>query len=164
MKSLDEVEFFHMIQNQIDHGNGSYGFTIDRNLFWAWNSSNTKIMEVFKMLDEDFIQMPLFIYINPRAIIFENMNEFIYQCHQHGFCQHFQSITIKSEHKKLEKKQAPQVLTMGKLSAGFLVWIGSVLVACIIFLCEHVVFWWQKRILSSKQLKLNPRTKPIYKI
>lgn len=167
MKLFINDEFATIFQNQINYGNESFGLTVDRNMFWSWigwftAGYNLNPMQSFKILDDDIIQMPVFLYVNSRAIISENFNNFILLCHQHGICQYFQSLTFLSD-LSTKEFQKPQVLTMEKLSAGFLVWIGSVVVACLVFFCELLVFkLLQNRNSGRKKLILNPRTKPHY--
>lgn len=38
----------------------------------------------------------------------------------------------------------PQVLSMYMLSAGFYIWLGTVLIACIVFIAENVKYFIEK--------------------
>jgi hypothetical protein len=62
---------------------------------------------------------------------------FVLELHQHGIISHF--LNLEKANKISKLPPGPQVLTLFTLSAGFIVWISTVFVACITFVCEHVV-------------------------
>jgi hypothetical protein len=45
---------------------------------------------------------------------------------------------------KVDKEDPRKVLTMYMLSAGFYIWLGSVLVACVVYVAEHVVRYFTR--------------------
>lgn len=168
MKSFadnDTDKYLARFQNQLDYENDTFGITTDRHMFWSWQANLGKdVLKAFKLLDDDIVQMPLFLYFNTRALVSESFSNFILLCHQHGICDYFQSLVFLAEPNK-DEPEKPQILTMQKLSAGFLVWFGSVFVACLVFVCEIIWFIFKQietGTVSENKLILNPRTLPNY--
>lgn len=95
----------------------------------------------FKMLkDEVFITSFTSFLTFQRAHLSAIFEKFILEAHQHGiidYCyrQFYNSIDIE----KLVKPKT-KVLTFYMLSAGFYIWLASVGIACLVFICEHVKF------------------------
>lgn len=139
MRVVSESEYIAAMDRQVKFKNGTFGLIIDRYLFWSMDSKKASaLLSSFKIIDDDFIQIPVTFYTHSATVIWQSLNKFILECHQHGFCQHIQSKSLFLRRPK-PLKTGPQILTMSKLSAGFFVWLASVLVALIIFLCEHLV-------------------------
>lgn len=61
------------------------------------------------------------------------------ECEQHGFTDYLYNSQFISVPHFSTTSPDPKKLTMEILSAGFYVWIGTVFVACIVFVIEHVV-------------------------
>lgn len=101
--------------------------------------NTTYPIKFFRILDDDYAMCPVSIQVNVKALFSESLNEFILLCHQHGICEHLKS---KSFIRRPEDPpdDEPQVLTMEKLSAGFYVWLGSVILSVLVFVCEHIFF------------------------
>lgn len=100
-----------------------------------------KFNKAYKMLDEDYT---LYYYSwIVSAKIFESFNKYILECHQHGIISH---LNEKYFPKAVQPDEdGPQILTMYILSAGFYLWLGTVFVACLVFIGEHVVRYFSKR-------------------
>lgn len=77
-------------------------------------------------------------YVNIYGVIYESLSKFILECHQHGFTEYFERKRLSYKNTLL--KNEVKVLTLHILSAGFYVWLVSVVIACISFLGEHVYF------------------------
>lgn len=88
-------------------------------------------------------------YVQSESCIYEMLNEFILQCHQHGFIEY-----LVSKHfnwPKKSKRDPRKVLTLYMLSAGFYIWLISISVAFVVFIIEHVVRYF------SRTRKLPPK-------
>lgn len=83
-----------------------------------------------------------FFYVMPESYILEVLNDFILQCHQHGFFLHFESKYFESP--IIETKDPRKILTFYMLSAGFYIWLMSVSVACVVFVYEHFVRYFTR--------------------
>jgi hypothetical protein len=81
-------------------------------------------------------------FTQPESYILEVLNDFILQCHQHGFIDYFERKNF--EQPRVEEKDPRKVLTLYMLSAGFYIWLGSVFVACVVFVAEHVVRYFTR--------------------
>lgn len=86
------------------------------------------------------------IFVKPESYIYDIynvLNDFILQGHQHGFFKLFESIHFP--HEPIVDVQDPRkVLTMSMLSAGFYSWLISIVVACLVFVAEHVVRYYTR--------------------
>lgn len=102
------------------------------------------INEVYKIIDKKNNTLaptlqPWMVNMR-RSFLYENLENFLVRCHENGMISYFQKQEFEEIREKLEDPD-PQILTTQILSAGFLVWLGSVVVCIIVFLFEHVVFW-----------------------
>lgn len=86
---------------------------------------------------------------SPHSLMYEKFEKFILECQQHGILNYLFS---KYVYKKISDTEdsGPQILTMKKLSAGFLLWLGSVGIACIVFVGELVWFRFSTRNMTEK--------------
>lgn len=97
----------------------------------------------FFVIPEDFRWSFLSWHVLQNSFIYEPLEKFILNCHQHGIMTHLIDKLIPSQSK--ERKEGPKVLTTFMLSAGFYIWLTSVLIAFIVFILEHVHFAIAKR-------------------
>jgi hypothetical protein len=67
----------------------------------------------------------------------EDLNKFLMEVEQYGFKEYLYN--SKFENIAPTSEPGPQILTMYMLSAGFYIWLGSVVIACIVFAIEHIV-------------------------
>lgn len=88
--------------------------------------------------DETFLTTFTIFLTYYRGYLNEVFEKFILEAHQHGiieFCYrqvyHFPDVSVE---------KFPIILTMQILSAGFYIWLGSIVIACIVFIGEHVIF------------------------
>lgn len=97
----------------------------------------------FFVIPEDFRWSFLSWHVLQNSFIYEPLEKFILNCHQHGIMAHLVDKLIPSLSE--ERKEGPKVLTTFMLSAGFYVWLTSVLIAIIVFILEHIHFAIAKR-------------------
>jgi hypothetical protein len=94
--------------------------------------------------------VPWVTYTN--SFLFESLANFVLEMHQFGFIDHFVSLNMPSEIPKPEDP-GPQILTMYMLSAGFIVWVVTFVVASISFIFEHIYkFITDKRAQKNKKI------------
>jgi hypothetical protein len=92
-----------------------------------------------KILNEDYEVNELVWFINKETQeVYENLERFILELHQHGIIKHFENVAEMNEIPKPPDPD-PQVLTMHMLSAGFIVWLATVTISCVVFMVEHLV-------------------------
>lgn len=145
MQIVNTDLYVKVIENQIEFQNEAFAMLVSRQLFQSNSYKNLTIF--FRILDDDFSSDPIVFYIQSQSFVAEILDQFILEMHQHGFTAYLHS-------KYLEKllpeddDEGPQVLTLQKLSAGFFVWIGSVAVACIVFIGEFVSFYSRRFTLA----------------
>jgi hypothetical protein len=149
-------------ENQYQHQNLTFATLADE--FVAQHSiyleNKAKLMlfsKSFKIIQESFFWRPSSFYVAKLSPIFEPLEKFILECQQHGIFHH-----LMSKYELLKEKHEddlPQVLTWVMLSAGFYVWISSIVVACFIFILEHIVYNISKRIKKSKEKHVQPKHK-----
>jgi hypothetical protein len=96
----------------------------------------------FKLFEEDY---NLYFYSwSVGAQLYESFQKYILECHQHGIITYLNQKYFPT-FLKPDEEEDPRVLTMYMLSAGFYLWLGSIVVACIVFIGEHVVRYFSKR-------------------
>lgn len=131
-----------MKETQINHGNESFALFTFKNgklpLYFEKKEMKKLLESGMTLLNDDYRLHSEYVMVKPESYIYSVLNDFILQCHQYGFFNHFQS--KKSKPLVLEiKDTSRKVLTMHMLSAGFYLWLMTVLLACVVFLIEHVV-------------------------
>lgn len=131
-----------MKKTQINHGNQSFAFYTYKMgkvpLYFNKTEMKQLLESGMTLLNDDYLLHSEYVMVKPESYIYSVLNDFILQCHQYGFFNHFQ--TKESKPLVLEiKDTSRKVLTMHMLSAGFYLWLMSVLLACVVFLIEHVV-------------------------
>lgn len=82
-------------------------------------------------------------HIRRQSFIYEPLHHFILRCHQNGLIHHL----IEEIIPKLSdpKQSETQKLTIYTLSAGFYIWLYTVLIAIIVFLMEQGIFYFSNR-------------------
>lgn len=78
------------------------------------------------------------IPIRQNSFIYESLSKFILQYYQHGLMAYLESKWFPGNYAEVDEDEA-QVLTIGMLSAGFIVWLVCVLISCVVFLIEIIV-------------------------
>jgi hypothetical protein len=73
------------------------------------------------------------------SFLIEGLNKFLLEAEQHGFTDYLYNLS--REIAEPSEPSEPKVLTMDILSAGFVVWIMSVSLACLVFISEHIVYF-----------------------
>lgn len=144
----DKLKFMKLIESHIQHENGTFATPFLRlfgnELLDNKNSSNTwrwiNIHKAFKLLNEDYMVHFYSWFVG--AELFESFEKYLLECHQHGIINY---IHDKYFPKRIKwDEEGPQVLTMFMLSAGFYLWLGSVVVAILTFIGEHIVRYYSK--------------------
>jgi len=131
---------------QVVMNNTIYAEIVDRELLESmFNGKNLERIQEdlrsFKMLkDETFMTSFTSLLTFHRGYLNEIFDKFIFEAHQHGIIDYCyrQVYRFKDVDKLVES--STKVLTMYMLSAGFYIWLGSVGIACIVFIYEHVKF------------------------
>lgn len=83
--------------------------------------------------------------------LYKVLNDFILRCHQYGFIKHIESNNYPAP--IIQPKDPNVVLTLYILSAGFYLWLISIVVACFVFVGEHVVRYFSRtRHLSKRNM------------
>lgn len=138
VRIVDDDLYYETIDDQFEYENLTFALTIgrerltdtDENLIYAQSKS-------FRVLDDNYLTIFSPFYMRPNSFISEVLNSFIIKCHEHGLMQHIE-LNIFNKTSIDHAEQPPQVLDMHKLSAGFIIWLGSVMIACIVFFCEII--------------------------
>lgn len=139
----DEV-FRQAKTDQLIHGNHSFAYGVDRTFTLLTKDWSEKYRNAFRIIDDNYNERPMSFLIHVRSFFAQTFDDFILQYHQHGFIRFLERVALSPKHDLKHKEEGPQVLNMEKLSAGFLVWVGSVIIACLVFILEHLVFQIRK--------------------
>jgi hypothetical protein len=100
-------------------------------------------------------------WLSKKSNFFINtLNKFLMEAEQHGFTQYFQDSKFK-DLPPTSKNLKPKVLTMQMLSAGFIVWLGSVVVACFVFVIELLIAHKSRKSQKSIVKKKYKKTKSV---
>lgn len=138
----DDYIFFnsmHML-----YGNGTFAEFVNRNhLRSIFDGKNfTEIQQnfrLYKMLDDETYLTTFTSFITfYRGYLNEVLEKFILEAHQHGIVDYWQRQVYRFG--DVSNEVELKVLTTYMLSAGFYIWLGSIAVACIVFIGEHVKF------------------------
>lgn len=92
-------------------------------------------------------------YVVIYSVLYESFSKFILECHQHGITDYFEK---RYKRYPRQIKDEPKILTMYMLSAGFYVWLGSVAIAFLTFVGEHVVKYYTNRKNKREQVEEQP--------
>lgn len=105
------------------------------NLFGDW--MNILFMQKNFTVSEDNYETSFSPWlVKMHSKVYEPLSKFILECHQHGLTEYF---TRKNDVNRIKVKKGPKIHTMYMLSAGFYIWLGTVGVACFVFVIELVV-------------------------
>lgn len=106
----------------------------------AYLGRDHKKLIPMRLLKDDFISLPNNWLVDFNNHVFVPLEKFIQEAQQHGIIKHFENLM---EHAQMppDPEKEPNVLTMFMLSAGFLVWLVTVIFACVIFICEHIIYY-----------------------
>lgn len=118
-------------------------------------SSSPEYREFFsnyEIFNENYYTVPQTWILQTNSFIHQTIDMLILRLHQNGIIARFESLFSLPKLPKPEDP-GPQILTMKKLSAGFTVWIGSVLIACIAFVCEHIYKYLDDKRKSKTSVK-----------
>jgi hypothetical protein len=128
--------------------------------FHEYISENNRVVSNFFETFDSMASFPL-SWLSPKTNFFiDTLNKLLMESEQHGITQHFiDSQFINIEPKLLREISEPQVLTMQMLSAGFIIWFASVVVACIVFVIEHIIAYSTRKF----KMKLINETKNQHK-
>lgn len=135
-----------MHQFESDSPTIPHKIVINAPFFESNNSrSYTDVSNNFVVMENYFIVRPIQIYVRPSSVFFKRLEKTILECHQHGL------LVKKSDPPELKSADEPQVLTMQMLEAGFVLWMCSICVACVVFICEHIVRYNSKRRRKARE-------------
>jgi hypothetical protein len=107
------------------------------------NNASTSMLKLFETFKGDS-SYPLSWLSTKWSFFIDVLNKFLMESEQYGFTQHFYDLEFfySGFNKDTSEKQ---VLTLQMLSAGFFVWLISVIIACIVFAIEHVIAYYKRR-------------------
>lgn len=134
-----------MVFEQHDYGNQTFALWIGRVEKTILQGHKLFIQRLYEtgmtVLNQDYDFSVENILIKPESYLCSVLNDFIYQWYEHGFNKHHQKINLPSS-PIVDTNKDPKVLTMHMLSAGFYLWSATVLIACFVFIAEHVVSYF----------------------
>lgn len=111
----------------------------ENELLWTHFNETQAMVVNMKIFDEDYeVNEKVWIVHKETQEIFKILEKFILEAHQHGIIRHFENLVELNEIPKPPDPD-PKVLTMEILSAGFIVWLVTVIISCISFIGEHIV-------------------------
>lgn len=114
---------------------------------------NGRINDFFVATNDFYATRPITIGAHPHGVFTEKLDKLILECHQYGL------VIEQQELPSMKSSDEPKVLTMRMLEAGFVLWICSICVACVVFICEHIVRYNSYR---RRQARKFPDTNTFY--
>jgi hypothetical protein len=118
------------------------------------NKNYYKRMKTFK---ENHKMIGMNWKVNQFSQIYDQIEKFVLEAHQHGLVQyHISKYTPLPAPNP--PPPGPQVLTIYMLSAGFIVWLVTVLAACLMFVFEHIYFYFK---ITTKIKKFKKKMKTV---
>jgi hypothetical protein len=151
-------EFF---DNQICYGNDTFAIEENKDLIYIGNSKIHKNYDYRKLgadvsnnvnsysklfaVVEGTRSFSVSWMMKRSSFLIDSFNKFLMECEQHGIHEKTYNDrfyhNVPSASSEVDKKK----LTLDVLSAGFTVWIFSVLIACIVFVIEHIVAFFTRK-------------------
>lgn len=165
--SLRLQDALHKFTQQEIFGNDTYAilfnFVGDNDVSsGAENNQQFEYMERnILVIPEDYRWHMLSWHVHPQSFIYEPLQKFILECHQHGFIINLMNNLFTTLVKP--EAEGPQVLTMFILSAGFYIWLCTVLIAIVVFFIEHLLFYLSKQRVKIKEVN-RKKTKKLKKL
>lgn len=105
-----------------------------------------KYKDCFVTINDFYFSRPIPISLYPNGVFTEKLEKFILEGHQHGF------LIPKQDEPEEKSSDEPKVLTMKMLEAGFVLWLVSICLACIVFICEHIVRYNSNRRIIAREI------------
>lgn len=81
--------------------------------------------------------------MRPFSHFYRTIEKFVLLCHQNGIIEYLQE--THNEDKSVKEVEEPKKLTLKMLSAGFYIWLGSVVAACSVFTGEFIIYHAAKK-------------------
>lgn len=122
--------------------------------------TNVKILEKMRMIDENFYWQSSYWILQSNSFLYELLNNFILETHQHGFIKRFESLNAYNKI-TIPKEKGPEILTIFMLSAGFYVWLATVLSAILTFIGELAVSHFITKISKIRILRITKTSKSL---
>lgn len=111
----------------------------------VFSSDMFPLDDVFRFL---FVQNMI---VPEEGSLYKLFEDFTLRCHQSGIISYIESMHFLPE--VIQPTDTRKVLTLHLLSAGFYIWLISVVVACIVFVVEHVVRYFSRtRYLKNRNM------------
>lgn len=151
-----------MLENHKNFGNESFAVFMPRMRtpeflypeHYPYENITKEISSYTSFLEEDIntVRLGWALSLN-KYFLFEPMEKFILECHQHGLVIQVENQVRRKRAEKSTQKPK-KVLTMHMLSAGWYIWLGGICVATVAFFSEHVVRYnSKKRRIAREKLK-----------
>jgi hypothetical protein len=103
-----------------------------KNKNYKFSDKNWRNMKIIK---DNFCYEESFVLTSDGHILYDHINKFILEAHQSGLIQyHISRYDLGNDQKE---EDSTEILTLYMLSAGFIVWLVAVLIACLSFIGEH---------------------------
>lgn len=141
---------------KVENGSQLAGI-IERRFSSPRSSESLKVFTTYFIISKDNIYTtfaPWMTYIN--SVLYDSVSKFIHEANEHGFVIHFDRSYTEL---KKELTAEPSKLTLFMLSAGFQVWLGSVAIACIVFILEQIVYRLNMKQFHKSVVSLKKRTR-----
>lgn len=106
-----------------------------------------------KLCDEDYFYDAHSALVKPESYLYSVFNEFILHWFEHGFSK-LDQLNNLPEEPQIEVKDPRTVLTLYMLSAGFYLWLITVLIACVVFIGENVVSYFASKRRSEPECEI----------
>lgn len=156
----DQKKIFDMVEAQKKFRNQSFGLEIRRlwseqtKFMFSQNTTFDRMLQEINMKvleDDDRFYYEQF-WLLKHSFLSEPLVKLIMECQQYGIVDYLIRKNIRDPLKARDDKD-PKVLTMFMLSAGFIVWLGTVLVACIAFFGEILHHKLRKIVTDRREVK-----------
>lgn len=103
------------------------------------------------VVKDDYYFKSEYIMVNPESYISSILDDFILRFHQSGIFVYLNN-KYKPDSLIFKTKDPRKMLTIYMLSAGFYLWLISVLAACLVFVIEHAVRYFSRtRYLNNEE-------------
>jgi hypothetical protein len=101
-----------------------------------------KMSNIYTVIESP-LTIPVPWLVAKSSLLYDTLNDFLLHSEQHGFTQHFYD--AEYAYASTLPEPDPKKLTLDILSAGFIVWLITVMIACFVFVIEHVVAYFTRK-------------------
>lgn len=114
-----------------------------------YNNDPQILNRYFGMVQTTNFNKEFYWFMKYNVFFCEQLLRSIQKYHEHGIIVKHKLENMCLRYVPKKSTHPPATITLKVLSVGFYIWLGCVAVACFIFVCEQLIFYYQSRESSN---------------